>query len=271
MDSTYSTIHARYTATALSVPPNKNNTSTVARAFGYTEANLSSIPTDSNIGLSCGNPLALANLKRGETVIDLGCGAGLDVFLAAKRVGETGRVVGVDMNEHMLHKARLNAEKACIRNVSFLHCLISDIPQLTNATADVMISNCVINLVPDGSKHLVFREIYRLLKPGGRVAISDILLKKDLPEALKNNVALLVGCVAGASKKGEYEGWLREAGFEEVIVVEAGGDLNVYKGGVEPSSCCGGDGGVAEDMKRELQDIDLNEWAASFKIYAVKP
>jgi SAM-dependent methyltransferase len=194
----------------------------------------------------------------------------------------------------MLEKARLNAEKSGINSVSFVHSLITSIPQLADATAEVITSNCVINLVPHASKHLVFMEMFRLLKPGGRVAISDILLKKDLPENLKNNVALLVGCVAGASKKGEYEGWLKEARFEEVVVVEAGGDLNVYKGGEDESkseamsSCCGGgDGGVAEDMRKELQDVDLNEWAgeyeesdrstatnfltASFKIYAVKP
>jgi ubiquinone/menaquinone biosynthesis C-methylase UbiE len=165
----------------------------------------------------------------------------------------------------MLQKARLNADKSGTRNTDFIQSLITSIPQLESSTADVMTSNCVINLIPKVSKHLVFKEMYRLLKPGGRVAISDILLKKDLPENLKNNVALLVGCVAGASKKEEYEGWLEEAGFKESIVAEADGDLNIYKGekdlGVEPRSCCGGDGGVAEDMRRELQDVDLNEWA----------
>ncbi|KAL1798415.1 hypothetical protein ACET3X_002452 [Alternaria dauci] len=274
LDPTYSNIYARYTATALSKNPNTNNASAVARAFGYTEAELSSIPVDSNIGLSCGNPLALAKLKEGETVIDLGCGAGFDVFLAAKMVGETGKVIGVDMNEHMLQKARLNAEKSGISNTTFVHSLITSIPQIEDSTADVITSNCVINLVPDVSKPVVFTEMYRLLKPGGRLTISDILLRKDLPENLKNNVTLLVGCVGGASKKGDYEKWLEEAGFKEAVVVEAGGDLNVYKGekedGVEPQSCCGGDGGVTEDMGRELQDVDLNEWAASFKIYAVK-
>jgi SAM-dependent methyltransferase len=175
----------------------------------------------------------------------------------------------------MLQKAGLNAEKSGILNVTFIHSLITSTSQVPDSTADVIISNCVINLVPDVSKHLVFTEMFRLLKPGGRVAVSDILLKKDLPEGLKNNVALLVGCVSGASKKEEYEEWLEEAGFREVVVVEAGGDLNVYKGGEEEgkvgasSSCCccgsGGDGGVAEDMRKELQDVDLNEWAGKLE------
>lgn len=171
----------------------------------------------------------------------------------------------------MLQKAGLNTEKSGILNVTFIHSLITSIPQVPDSTADVIISNCVINLVPDVSKHIVFTEMFRLLKPGGRVAVSDILLEKDLPDELKNNVALLVGCVTGASKKEEYEGWLEEAGLREAIVVEAGGDLNVYKGGEEegkvgaPSSCCccdGGDGGVAEDMRKELQDVDLNGMAS---------
>lgn len=181
----------------------------------------------------------------------------------------------------MLEKARFNASKIGTTNVSFVQSRITAI-NLPAASADVIISNCVINLVPHEEKHLVFKEMHRILKPGGRVAISDILTKKPLPKELKTNVALYVGCVAGASSKEEYEGWLKQAGFEDVLVVDTGSDLNVYtqdgassgccSGVVEPAkvettkkqSCCGGqqepDGGVTEDM-RDLSDLDLNEWA----------
>lgn len=179
----------------------------------------------------------------------------------------------------MLTKARSNAAKSGVRNVSFIESRITSIA-LPDASVDVVTSNCVINLVPDQEKHLVFKEMHRLLRPGGRVAVSDILTKKPLPDEMKKNVALYVGCVAGASSEEEYGRWLSEAGFKDVIIVDAGSDLNVYtkkdNGGccaevgegkeVEPSSsCCGasasGDGGVVGDMQRELKEVDLNEWA----------
>ncbi|KAJ4363956.1 hypothetical protein N0V83_009409 [Neocucurbitaria cava] len=292
MDSTtiYDQVHSRYTATAqAAASSSSHHVDIVAQAFGYSTEDLASIPSGSNIGLSCGNPLALASLKESETVIDLGCGAGFDVFLAARKVGGKGKVVGVDMNADMLAKARLNASKSQINNVSFVHSRITAI-NLPDAAADVVISNCVINLVPHAEKHLVFKEMHRLLKPGGRVAVSDILTKKPLPEAMKNSVALYVGCIAGASSKQEYEGWLREAGFGNVLVVDAESDLNVYTRDEEqaccgPSiadeegkqiqpSCCGQqtdvDGGVAGDMRRDLKDVDLNEWAADYKYKTAK-
>ncbi|KAK7186770.1 SAM-dependent methyltransferase coq5 family protein [Paraphaeosphaeria sporulosa] len=313
-------VDERYTASA-SAPPHPAYCNAVAQAFGYSASDLLSIPSEANLGLSCGNPLALANLHEGETVIDLGCGAGLDCFLAARKVGGAGSVVGVDMNEvspwfvffhhvlladgtaqTMLTKARENASKAGISNTTFLLSRITAI-NLPDATADVVISNCVINLVPRDEKHLVFKEIFRLLKPGGRVAVSDILTKKGLSEEMKRDVALYVGCVAGASMKADYEAWMEQAGFREVIIVDAGVDLNVYartenKGvgagccepkNVEDINVCskerdrGSDGscgsvntiaGVSEGMKTNFQDVDLNQWAGqylrSFKIFAVK-
>ncbi|CAI6334437.1 unnamed protein product [Periconia digitata] len=301
----YQNVKDRYTATALA-PSQPAYGNAVAQAFGYSAEELASIPADSNLGLSCGNPLALANLQPGETVVDLGSGAGFDCFLAARKVGETGRVIGVDMNDDMLDKARRNATKAHIENVSFLHSRITDI-NLSSGTVDTVISNCVINLVPHDEKGGVFREMYRLLKVGGRLAISDILLKKDLPEQMKNDVALYVGCIAGASKKEEYETWLGQAGFKDVMVVDAETDLNVYTqtedgenvgsvccGPVEDKTkdvgsacckssetekkvsatgCCGSskvDGGVVQDVKTSFRNVDLNEWAASYKIFAVK-
>ncbi|KAF1831282.1 methyltransferase, UbiE/COQ5 family protein [Decorospora gaudefroyi] len=277
----YHQVTTRYTASART-PPNPH-TQTVAHAFGYTTNDLHSIPTSSNLGLSCGNPVALASLAPGERVIDLGCGAGIDVLLASKRVGGLGGVVGVDMNEEMLKKARSNARKTNSTNVTFINSRITAV-DLPDSCADVILSNCVVNLVPGSEKPLVFREMHRLLKPGGRVAVSDILTKRTLTEEMQKNVALYVGCVAGASRKEEYEGWLKDAGFVDVVVVDAGADLNVYtqggetgasccapaesdgKNGEEEGSCCGtkggeGDGGVAADMQNELRDIDLNEWA----------
>ena len=189
----------------------------------------------------------------------------------------------------MLIKARSNASKTQTKNVSFVKSRITSI-DLPDASADVIISNCVINLVPDSEKHLVFKEMHRMLKPGGRVAVSDILTKKPLPEDMKQNVALYVGCVAGASSKEEYEKWLKEAGFEDVAIVDAGSDLNVYTSGdvntgccseieaekqpVEEKKqpCCGGpnetDGGVAADMKRDLSNLDLNEWAGEYNFFS---
>jgi arsenite methyltransferase len=183
----------------------------------------------------------------------------------------------------MLTKARLNASEASITNVTFVNSRITSIP-LPPSSVDVIISNCVINLVPSAEKHVVFKEMQRILRPGGRVAVSDILTRKPLFEELKKNVALYVGCVAGASTKGEYEGWLREAGFGNVVVVDAGSDLNIYTRWEEGTeSCCRpesegvhekkqacygaetrGDGGVATDMKKQLRDIDLNEWAGRY-------
>ncbi|KAH7067134.1 ubiE/COQ5 methyltransferase [Paraphoma chrysanthemicola] len=288
MDSAtiYQHVSDRYSATARG-ETSTHHVETVAQAFGYSSKELASIPGESNLGLSCGNPLALANLQGTETVIDLGCGAGFDVFLAAKKLGKDGKVIGVDMNEHMLAKAAQCALKTNATNVHFLNSRITAI-NLPNESADVVISNCVINLIPDAEKHLVFKEVYRLLRPGGRLAVSDILTKRPLPEHMKQNMALYVGCIAGASSKEEYENWLQDAGFNDIVILDAGSDLNVYTSGELKSGCCSGagdqnaelpqmccggndsDGSIFTDMKRDQRDLDLNEWAGSFKIFAVK-
>ncbi|KAH7066125.1 putative ubiE/COQ5 methyltransferase [Paraphoma chrysanthemicola] len=282
----YQQVSDRYSATARA-ETSTHHVETVARAFGYSTRELASTPSESNLGLSCGNPLALANLQGKETVIDLGCGAGFDVFLAAKKLEKGGKVIGVDMNGDMLAKAAQCASKTNATNLHFLNSRVTAI-NLPNESADVVISNCVINLIPDAEKHLVFKEVYRLLKPGGRLAVSDILTKQPLPEYMKQNVALYVGCLAGASSKEEYENWLQDAGFDDIVILDAGNDLNVYTSGQvnagccsgagdqkaeSPQMCCGGndsDGGVLTDMKRDLRNLDLNEWAGSFKIFAVK-
>src|SRR5215204_6476693 len=187
-----------------------------ALRMGYSEAELAAVPEGANLGLGCGNPQAIAALKPGETVIDLGSGAGFDCFLAAGQVGKTGRVIGVDMTHEMLKKARDNAAKIGAGNVEFRLGELEHLPVADN-TADVILSNCVINLVPD--KAQVFREAFRVLKPGGRLAISDVVNQTPLPAKLKDDPSLLCGCIAGAATVQETETWLMEAGFVDVRVM----------------------------------------------------
>ncbi len=259
----------------------------VAEAFGYSADELASIPAEANMGLSCGNPTATANLKPGEVVVDLGSGGGLDVFLAAEKVGPTGKAIGIDMTPAMIDRARRNATK--YSNVEFYLATIDRLP-LADASVDVVISNCVINLAPD--KDAVFREIARVLKPGGRVAVSDIALKKELPPELANSLAAYVGCIAGAIPIDAYTAGLTRAGFAHVHVTDAGADLNAYAKvdgqavccspaqatistslTVTASSCC--TPAPNEDVHTGLADLikrhDINEFAASVKIYALKP
>jgi ubiquinone/menaquinone biosynthesis C-methylase UbiE len=192
-------------------------TSDVSKQIGYSVKELESVPEGADLGLGCGNPVALASLKDGETVVDLGSGAGLDCFLAAKRVGEKGHVIGVDMTPEMLDKARENLRKSKHRNVEFRLGEIENLPVANNA-ADVIISNCVINLSPD--KKRVFEEVFRVLKPSGRLMISDIVLLKELPETVRRSVEAYVGCVAGAVMKAEYLELIKQAGFLDVRVIE---------------------------------------------------
>jgi len=186
-----------------------------ARRMGYSEAELAAVPEGANLGLGCGNPQAIAAMQPGETVIDLGSGAGFDCFLAGKQVGETGRVIGVDMTHEMLKKARDNAASIGAANVEFRLGELEHLPVADNI-ADVVISNCVINLVPD--KRQVFREAFRVLKHGGRLAISDIINTAPLSAELQSDPALLCGCVAGAAPTDRVEKWLAAAGFVDVRV-----------------------------------------------------
>jgi arsenite methyltransferase len=190
----------------------------ISSMIGYSMEELKSVPEGANLGLGCGNPVALASLREGETVLDLGSGAGLDSFLAANAVGETGRVIGVDMTHEMLEKARENARRGGYDNVEFRLGEIENLP-VADASADAIISNCVINLSPD--KAGVFREAFRVLKPGGRLMLSDIVLEGELPEAIRQSAAAYVGCVSGAMQREEYIRLIQEAGFEEVEVESA--------------------------------------------------
>ena len=209
----------------------------IAEAFGYSAQQLASIPAEANMGLSCGNPTAFASLREGETVVDLGSGGGLDVFLAAAKVGPTGKAIGIDMTPEMLALARANAAKAGVSNVEFHQATIDKLP-LADATVDCVISNCVINLASD--KHAVFREIARVLKPGGRLAVSDIALKRPLPDEIGQNLLAYVGCIAGAIPIEEYRAGLLQAGFSHVEIVDTNSDLNVYgKNAEQQAVCCG--------------------------------
>lgn len=267
----------------------------IAEAFGYSAEELSSIPADANMGLSCGNPTATASLRTGEVVVDLGSGGGLDVFLAAKRVGPTGKAIGIDMTPEMILRARKNAAEAKLDNVEFHEATIDNLP-LRDEAADCIISNCVINLAPD--KNAVFREMFRVLKPGGRVAVSDIALKRELPPDLARDVAAFVGCIAGAITIEQFERGLRSAGFDAVHIMDSGADLNAYSNLDGQSACCsppmqkkahpitdesccgptccGGQTkrtspGVHDGLTAVLARYDVNEYAASVKVYAIKP
>ena len=263
----------------------------VAEAFGYSPEELATIPAEANMGLSCGNPTAFATLRAGETVVDLGSGGGLDVFLAAKTVGPTGRAIGIDMTPEMIALARRNAEKSGLSNVEFHLATIDKLP-LQEASADCVISNCVINLATD--KPAVFREIARILKPGGRLAVSDIALKKPLPPELGNDLMAYVGCIAGAVSIDDYRRDLLEAGFSHVEIIDTGADLNAYAkvenqalccppptstipglSIVEASCCSPSAPTVDESLHTRLADMlmryNVNDYAASVKVFAVKP
>src|SRR5512145_1955997 len=211
-------VRSRYGSVALSdLSSEHQGVRAVAEAFGYTPEELASIPAEANMGLSCGNPTATAYLREGETVVDLGSGGGLDVFLAAAKVGPSGRAIGIDMTPEMVERARRNADRGNdgkpFTNVEFHLANIDELP-LPDNSVDCVISNCVINLAPDKTK--VFREIARVLKPGGRIAVSDIALKKQLPDEVSSDLVAYVGCVAGAILIDAYSRGLKEAGFNPV-------------------------------------------------------
>ncbi|MFW9852932.1 MAG: arsenite methyltransferase [Candidatus Thorarchaeota archaeon] len=245
----------------------------VSKAIGYTAEELESIPGAANMGLGCGNPTAIASLKEGEVVLDLGSGGGLDCFLAAQKVGLSGRVIGVDMTANMIDLARDNAEKNNFDNVEFRLGEIENLP-VANETVDIVISNCVINLSPE--KQRVFNEAFRVLKPGGRIAISDIVLLQDLPESLRNNEALLAGCVAGAEIKNKYLKMIENAGFEEIRVLQKNQNLTeeteTEERAIDPLLIVDGEPIEIESFEDTKKDIELiQESIQSITVTAFKP
>jgi arsenite methyltransferase len=232
----------------------------ISKAIGYSDEDMVSVPEGANLGLGCGNPVALASLKEGETVIDLGAGAGFDVFLSANRVGKKGKVIGIDMTPDMVSQARENAEKGGYENVEFRLGEIENIPAADNL-ADVVISNCVINLSTD--KKRVFREAFRVLKPGGRLMVSDIVLLKELPDFVRQSVAAYTGCIAGALPKKDYLSAIKEAGFQDVGVLE---ETNFS------ADCVASDPTArAVINKLDLAREDIDNSVASVKVRAIKP
>lgn len=184
--------------------------------IGYRREELDALPEEALMGLGCGNPVGLAELREGETVVDLGSGGGIDVFLAARQVGPAGRVIGVDMTPEMLARALANAERHGLKNVEFRQGLIEALP-IADSSVDVVLSNCVINLAPD--KTAVFKEAFRVLKPGGRLVVSDMVAKEDLPEELRENPGLWASCIGGALREEMYLETIRKAGFPRVEVL----------------------------------------------------
>lgn len=262
----------------------------VAQAFGYSPEELASIPATANMGLSCGNPTATASLRPGEVVVDLGSGGGLDVFLAARKVGPTGKAIGIDMTADMIERARRGAQTAQLDNVEFHLAEIENLP-LSADSVDCVISNCVLNLVPD--KPRAFAEILRVLKPGGRLAVSDIALKQPLPTEVSQSLLAYIGCIAGAIEIEEYRRQLAAAGFQDIVIVDSGADLNAYTAVEGTGGCCSGpreksdltivDSGccgtssapsgtlIHDDLTRLMRRYDVNAYAASVRVFAVKP
>jgi arsenite methyltransferase len=292
-ESVHQAVQSKYASLARSgLSSSQKGVQEVAEAFGYTSEQLASIPAEANMGVSCGNPTAYASLKSGETVVDLGSGGGLDVFLAAQKVGPTGKAIGIDMTQEMLDLARRNAAKGPdgkpYNNVEFHKATIDRLP-LPDSSVDCVISNCVINLAPD--KQAVFNEIVRVLKPGGRLAASDIALKKTLPREIAGDLGAYVTCIAGAIHMDDYRRGLIEAGFKAVEVIDSGADLNTYAKLENLSNCCSPDKATLtaakrnscccslsaeeDDLHSRLADLvrkyDVNQYAASVRVFAVKP
>ena len=235
----------------------------ISRNIGYEEGDLTSVPEGANLGLGCGNPVALASLKEGETVLDLGAGAGFDCFLAANRAGEKGRVIGVDMTPEMIEKARENANKSGYKNVEFRLGEIENLPVADNSV-DALISNCVINLSPD--KPRVFKEAFRVLKPGGRLMVSDITLLKELPDFIRDSIAAYVGCISGALIRDEYLKVIKDAGFQNVEIV----DEAVFP--VEFMANDPAAGAIISKLSLSMEKVkDIASSVVSIKVQGIKP
>ena len=235
----------------------------ISRRIGYSEEELKTVPEGANLGLGCGNPVALASLREGETVLDLGSGAGFDCFLAANIVGKTGRVIGVDMTSEMVEKAKENAKSGNYRNVEFRLGEIEKLPVAENS-ADVIMSNCVINLSPDKGK--VFKEAFRVLKPGGRLMISDIVLLRELPKVIKESIEAYIGCVSGAMIKGEYLQKIEAAGFRDTKVVDETHFPVEFMADDPTAKAIIDRLRVSSEKAKEIANS-----VASVKVYAIKP
>lgn len=239
-----------------------NSAQDISKSVGYSVDEMNAVPDGANLGLGCGNPVAIASLKEGDVVLDLGSGAGFDAFLAANKVGKTGRVIGVDMTTEMVEKARKNAKKGNYSNVEFRHGEIESLP-VESDSIDVIISNCVINLSPD--KESVFKEAYRVLKPNGRLMVSDLVLVRELPQKIRDSIEAYVGCLAGAILKNEYLGHIETAGFRDVQVAGESFYLIEAMANDATAQAINKDSGIS---KKDYADIEGS--VASIKVSATK-
>jgi len=240
-----------------------NQAQNISKSIGYSDEEMKAVPDGANLGLGCGNPVAIASLKEGEVILDLGSGAGFDAFLAAKKVGKKGRVIGIDMTPEMVEKAKANARKGNYANVEFRLGEIEKLPADSDSV-DAIISNCAINLSPD--KESVFKEAFRVLKPGGRLMVSDLVLVKDLPGVIKESVEAYVGCLAGAIFKKDYLNYIKEAGFDKIKVV--GETFYLVEAMVNDVAVRV----VKNSPKVSLDDLkEIRHSVASIKVSAVKP
>jgi arsenite methyltransferase len=240
-----------------------NAAADISKKIGYTDEDMQSVPEGANLGLGCGNPVALASLKEGDIVLDLGSGAGFDCFLAANRVGKTGKVIGIDMTPEMIEKARENARKGSYENVEFRLGEIENLPVADNHV-DLVISNCVINLSPD--KDRVFHEAFRVLKPGGKLMVSDMVLVSELPSSIKNSAAAYIGCLAGAIMLDEYLEAIKAVGFKQIHIIDEASLATDYTPKDTVAQALVNDSGVSRaDLKK------LGSSVRSLKVQAVKP
>ncbi len=236
----------------------------ISKRLGYSDAEIQAAPPESNLGLGCGNPVALASIKEGEIVLDMGAGAGFDCFLASTRTGEKGLVIGVDMTSEMVERARANSRKGGYTNIDFRQGDLENMPVADNYV-DVVISNCVINLVPN--KNRAFKEAFRVLKPGGRLAVSDIVLLKELPDIVLKSDEAYIGCLAGAIMKDEYIDIIGSTGFKDIRVVEESSFP------IESLICCDSSGSAIINVPKisTEQKKDVADSVMSIKVTAVKP
>ncbi|KDR83252.1 hypothetical protein GALMADRAFT_221165 [Galerina marginata CBS 339.88] len=247
----------------------------VAEAFGYTEEQLNSIPEGAYMGLSCGNPVAMARIEEGETVVDLGSGGGVDVFLAAAKVGPTGKAIGLDMSQDMIELAHKNAAIKGLKppHVAFVKALLTEPLPIESNSVDCILSNCVVNLLPAEGKANLLKEVHRILKPGGRIVLDDIVAKKSLPDNIRNDAAAYVACISGAIQVDEYQQLLRDSGLTQILFVDTKSDLDIYYQSPENDAAFATPGCCAPAPSSTLPtkpDYDVNDWVASYQIYALK-
>lgn len=236
----------------------------VAKSVGYTLDELETVPAAAHLGVGCGSPVATADLKEGETVVDLGSGGGIDVFLAANKVGPRGQAIGLDISPEMIALARTNAKEKGLKapTVAFVQASLAEPLPIASNTIDCVLSNCVVNLLPEGGKESLLKEVYRILKPGGRIVLDDIIAKQPLSDEIRNDLTSYINCISGSIQIEEYKAILQTAGFSDFHFLETKNDLKRVCSGLN-GSCCSTSGSQLS--------FDVNAWVASYQVTAHKP